>query len=132
MTGRRGGNRRAIAALLVAGAVAGGALTACGSSGGPLSVGPDEDGQTVTVSVGQRVEVTLPGTTWLFTLHPAFGPVTELSTSLHSGRTSSAAAVFRADRKGNATVGATRSSCGARPCSNGHQDHFVLTVVVSG
>jgi hypothetical protein len=112
-------------------AVAGGLVAGCGSSG-PLTVGLDQNGQSITVARGQRVMVTLDGSNWIFDLRPPFGPLTELSTHFTSSRTSSSStAVFSAGAKGTATVGAKRTSCGSRPCGHG-QGQFSVRVVVSG
>ena len=117
---------RLVPAALVA---AGTTVAGCGSSGGPLTIGPDQNGQTVTVSSGQKVVVTLTGANWQFTLDPAFGPLTETATHLSSGRTSSSTVDFVAHAHGTATVHATRATCGKDPCRSG-QERFMVRVTV--
>lgn len=118
----------ATAAVLSAGLV----LGACSSSNGPLVVGQDQNGRTVTVDSGHRVQVTLTGTDWQFTLTPAFGALSEVAVHLSSSHhTSTASAVFLARRKGTATVGAQRAKCGNGPCHAG-QGSFTVHVTVNG
>ncbi|HUY64584.1 MAG TPA: hypothetical protein VMV14_08730 [Acidimicrobiales bacterium] len=114
---------RALAAVLVAGAV----LAGCGGSGGPVSVGPAQSGQTVTVTQGQKIVVTLPGTNWTFNLDPPFGPLAETSSEVASRRSSTVTAVFLAGAKGGATIDAL--PCASVPCRAGKAG-FVLHVVV--
>ncbi len=104
--------------------------SACGSSGGPLAIGPAQDGQTVTVARGDRITLTLPGTSWQFDLAPAFGPLSELSTETHSGRTSTETVVFRATVRGKATVHAHWAPCATQTCRPG-QGQYVVHVEVS-
>lgn len=102
----------------------------CGSSGGPLTIGPDQNGQSVTVARGQHVSVTLTGANWQFDLTPAFGALTETATHFSSGRTSTSRADFVGRIKGTATVHATRAKCGGRPCARG-QGQFTVHITVS-
>lgn len=104
--------------------------TGCGSSG-PLTIGPEQNGQYVNASHGQRLTVTLPGSAWQFNLSPPFGPLTEVSVHLTGGHTTSASAVFVAGSKGTATVTATRTRCGSGPCAAG-QHPYTVHVQVSG
>lgn len=105
-------------------------LAGCGSSG-PLTIGPDQNGQYVDASHGQHLTVTLPGSAWQFNLTPPFGPLTEVSVHLTGGHTSSASAVFVAGHKGTATITASRTRCGSGPCAPG-QHPYTVHVQVSG
>ena len=117
---------RLVPAVLVAATAV---VAGCGSSGGPLTIGPDQNGQTVTVSSGQKVVVMLTGANWQFTLDPAFGPLTETATHFSAGRTSSSTVDFVARTHGTATVHATRAACGKSACRDG-QGRFTVRVTV--
>ncbi|HLX89475.1 MAG TPA: hypothetical protein VKR22_13590 [Acidimicrobiales bacterium] len=97
-----------------------GTLAGCGSSSGPLVLGPSDSGGSFTVAHGQRVDVELPGTDWQVDLSPAFGPLQEVSSHLRSSRNSATETiVFTAGPRGGATVRARRPRCVSQHCTSG-------------
>ncbi|MHB8594603.1 MAG: hypothetical protein ACYDB3_09800 [Acidimicrobiales bacterium] len=124
---------RAAVVLTTAAVLSAVALSAgCGSpSSNIVTLDGGDNGQTVMVARGQRITVTLDGTSWQFALSPVFGPLAETSSQLTSGRTSTASADFVAGHSGHATIRAHRSTCAGHACGAGQSD-FVLQVAVSG
>ena len=115
--------------VTIAALACGTVLAACGSSGGPQTIGPAQNGQTVSIAKGQRIIEVLPGTKWNIDLSPPFGPLTELSVDLTSGRTSQETIVFRAGASGGATIHAKRTDCAAHRCPPGSANVVVHIAV---
>jgi hypothetical protein len=137
--------------------VAAALLIACSAAGpGPSSATPTpsstpssartvaaadaDNGRTVSLQVGQRLEVRLSSTYWTFggssntaVLRPAGPPVVSPQTSgcVPGGGCGSVRAVFDAVATGRADVTAARTSCGEALRCTAEQSSYRLTVSVA-
>lgn len=120
-------------------------LAACGSTGSPpgheVTAGDTQNGQSISVHVGDTIRITLSTTFWTIAGSSDASVIQEQGEQVVSpaprgscfpgmgcGTTS---AVFKAMKAGSATVTATRLSCGeARRCV-GAEGNYQLTVVVN-
>ena len=103
-------------------------LSACSSgSSGPLAIGPAQNHHSITVTKGQSMVVTLPGTTWAIGPDPGFGPLVEQSVQLSSGKSQSTTAVFKAAKTGTADIVGTKGSCSKAPCAPAFQVQVNVT-----
>jgi predicted secreted protein len=136
--------RRVLAAL---GCVIAVICTACASSAGSPSAGPQptksvhqsDNGRRISIGLGSHLVVTLDGTYWRFAPSKPRGVLRETNVTAHPSRDPSmvpgsgrgtVVAHFRAISSGTATVVATRTTCGeALHCAVG-QRSYRLTVVV--
>jgi hypothetical protein len=131
--------RRLLAAVLV------GVVSVCGGSSTPPSREADatdtQDGQTIKVHAGDTVRLTLDSTAWTISgssdpevlqqqgaqvVSPA--PFGSCVVGEGCGTTS---AVFRALKRGTATVDASRVSCGEARLCVGAEGRYEVTVAVT-
>lgn len=108
-------------------------------SGSLTTVTQDADGQTVTVHKGDRVQVVLNSTYWQYqstsdpsVLQQVGAPsVSPDRACIPGGGCGKNTAEFTALAPGQATVVATRTTCGEAALCTGTNGHYQVTVVVS-
>jgi len=112
----------------------------CPNGSGVRTLDDSANGTTVTISPGERFQVTLASTYWTFdppsnatVLVPQGGQQTSPGSSCPpypGSGCGTATQVYTAEARGTAVVSAHRTSCGEALRCTGSQGSFTLTVVV--